>query len=154
MASQITHEYSLEKWEVKIKNGMIELTEKKQYLKEKELHYTDFKKSKIKDCTIKKGTETIKTKPNPSGNWSNVLTDIFNALSRQEIYDTTTFKIREGNLKGEKGFRWREGCGFSTQNKDTTATFKEIIDMVKKNKMTIDMSIQKFDGKIVHFKIE
>jgi len=130
------------------------IEEKKQYLKEKEIQYTDFKKSKIKDCTIKKGIETIKRKPNPSGNWTNVLNDVNSALSRQEFMATTTFKYAEGNLKGVKGFRWREGCGFSTQNKDTPATFKEIVDMVKKNKMTIDMSIQKADGKIVHFKIE
>ncbi len=42
----------------------------------------------------------------------------------------------------------------SFQNKDTTGTLKEIINMVKVNKLTIKLSIKLETGRIVHFKIE
>ena len=42
----------------------------------------------------------------------------------------------------------------SFQNKDATETLKEILNMVKVNKMSINLSIKLETGRIVHFKIE
>jgi len=41
MTSPITHEYSLEKWDWKINNGMIEFTEKKKCVDEKPMPFDD-----------------------------------------------------------------------------------------------------------------
>jgi len=42
----------------------------------------------------------------------------------------------------------------SFQNKDATGTLKEILNMVKVNKFTIELSIKLETGRIVHFKTE
>jgi len=43
MTSPITHEYSLEKWDWKINNGMIEFTEKKKCVDEKPMPFDSYK---------------------------------------------------------------------------------------------------------------
>ena len=42
----------------------------------------------------------------------------------------------------------------SFQNKNASGTLKEIINMVKVNKMSINLSIKLKTGRIIHFKIE
>ena len=49
------------------------------------------------------------------------------------------------------------GCddiNMSFQNKDSTNTIKEIINMVKVNKLTMKLSIKLKTGRIIHFRIE
>ena len=42
----------------------------------------------------------------------------------------------------------------SIQDKDATGTFKEIINMVKLNNYTLNISIKLETDRIIHFKIE
>ena len=42
----------------------------------------------------------------------------------------------------------------SFQSKDATGTLKEIINMVKVNKLTIKLTIKLETGRIIHFKME
>tara|TARA_A100001035_G_C27767208_1_gene494287 strand:+ start:222 stop:749 length:528 start_codon:yes stop_codon:yes gene_type:complete len=123
----------------------------KQYMTEKELNMTQFTNSKIEKCIIKNKNEIIsegKTKFQP------VLSDVWNYMSSPEkIKKYTTFNIKETNKNGKRGYTWCNDIKLSFQRKDATGTLKEIINMVKVNKLTIDLSIKLKTGRIVHFKI-
>ena len=56
--------------------------------------------------------------------------------------------------KAKKGYNWCDDINMSFQSKDATGTLKEIVNMVKVNKLTFDLSIKLETGRIVHFKIE
>jgi hypothetical protein len=70
------------------------------------------------------------------------------------ILQTTTFNFKLTNENGKKGYSWCDDIHMSFQNKDSKGTLKEILNMVKVNKLTIKLSIRLETGRIVHFKIE
>ena len=72
----------------------------------------------------------------------------------QKILQTTTFNFKLTNENGEKGYNWCDDINMSFQNKDSTNTIKEIINMVKVNKLTMKLSIKLKTGRIIHFRIE
>lgn len=53
----------------------------------------------------------------------------------------------------KKGYRWCNDIHMSFQDKNAPGTLKEIINMVKVNKLTIDLSIKLETSRIVHFKM-
>ena len=131
-------------------NGNLILTPKKQYMTENELNMTQITHSAIKECIIKKEEATIST----NTSYRSVLVDIWKSMPTQQILQTTTFNFKLTNENGEKGYRWCDGICMSFQNKDANGTLTEIINMVKVNKFTIELSIKLETGRIVHFKIE
>ena len=136
--------------EQEIINGELILTPKKQYMTEHELNMTQITRSTIEECVIKKEEETISIKTS----YRSVLVDIWKSMPTQEILQNTTFNFKLTNENGEKGYRWCNDIHMSFQNKDATGTLKEILNMVKVNKLTIKLSIKLETGRIVHFKIE
>tara|TARA_A100001011_G_C14306209_1_gene843253 strand:+ start:2586 stop:2825 length:240 start_codon:yes stop_codon:yes gene_type:complete len=72
----------------------------------------------------------------------------------QKVLQTTTFNFKLTNENGEKGYNWCDDIRMSFQSKSAEGTLKEIVNMVKVNKLTIDLSIKLETGRIVHFKIE
>jgi len=134
-------------------NGELILTPKKQYMTENELNMTQITHSTIEECIIKKEEEEIiSTKTNTS--YRSVLVDIWKYMPTQKILQTTTFNFKLTREIGEKGYKWCDDIHMSFQNKDATGTLKEIVNMVKVNKLTIKLSIKLETGRIVHFKIE
>ena len=114
---------------------------------------TQITHSTIEECIIKKEEEEIiSTKTNTS--YLSVLVDIWKYMPTQKILQTTTFNFKLTKENGEKGYYWCDDIHMSFQNKDATGTLKEIVNMVKVNNLTIDLSIKLETGKIVHFKIE
>jgi hypothetical protein len=131
-------------------NGILILTPKKQYMTENELKMTQITRSTIKECIIKKEEATIST----NTSYRSVLVDIWKSMPTQQILQTTTFNFKLTNEIGEKGYKWCDDIRMSFQNKDAKGTLKEILNMVKVNKFTIELSIELETGRIVHFKIE
>ena len=131
-------------------NGELILTPIKQYITEDELNMTQIKGSKIEGCLIKSGEEIISTNTSYRG----ILVNIWKYMPTQQILQTTTFNFKLTKEIGEKGYKWCDDIHMSFQNKDATGTLKEIINMVKVNKLTIRLSIKLETGIIVHFKIE
>ena len=126
------------------------LHQKKQYITENELIMTQITHSTIEECVIKKEEENISTKTS----YRSVLVDIWKSMPTQKILQTTTFNFKLTKENGEKGYKWCDDIHMSFQNKDATGTLKEILNMVKVNKLTIKLSIKLETGRIVHFKIE
>jgi hypothetical protein len=142
---------NIENYTQEIINGELILTPKKQYMTENELNMTQITHSTIEECLIKKEEENISTSKSC---YRSVLIDIWKSMPAQKILQTTTFNFKLTNENGEKGYKWCNDVHMSFQNKDATGTLKEIINMVKVNKLTIKLSIKLETGRIVHFKIE
>lgn len=141
---------NIENYTQEIINGELILTPKKQYMTENELNNTQIANSTIEECLIKKEEETISIKTS----YRSVLIDIWKSMPSQKILQTTTFNFKLTNENGVKGYTWCDDIHMSFQNKDARGTLKEILNMVKVNKLTIKLSIKLETGRIVHFKIE
>jgi len=79
-----------------------------------------------------------------------ILVDIWKTMEKKEILDNTTFKFKYGNKRGVKGYNFCEEINMSFQNRDSNATLKEILRMVKLNNLAIYLSIKLENGDIVH----
>jgi hypothetical protein len=141
---------NIENYIQEIINGELILTPKKQYMTENELNITQITHSTIEECLIKKEEVNIST----NTSYRSVLIDIWKSMPTQKILQTTTFNFKLTNENGEKGYRWCDDIRMSFQDKNATGTLKEIVNMVKVNKLTIKLSIKLETGRIVHFKIE
>jgi hypothetical protein len=141
---------NIENYTQEIINGQLILTPKKQYMTENELNITQITHSTIEECLVKKEEEIVST----NTNYRSVLVDIWKSMPTQKILQTTTFNFKLTNETGEKGYRWCDDIHMSFQSKQSTGTLKEIINMVRVNKLTIKLSIKLETGRIVHFKID
>lgn len=140
----------IENYIQEIINGDLILTPKKQYLTENELYMTQITNSSIVECLIQKGEEKISTEKSYRG----ALIDIWKSMPTQKILQTTSFNFKLTNENGKKGYYWCDEIKMSFQSKDAEQTLKEIIRMVKENKLTIMLIIKLEIGRMVHFKIE
>ena len=141
---------NIENYTHEIINGELILTPKKQYITESEFNMMSFLHSTIEECEIKKEEEIIST---TCKNYRSVLVNIWKFMPTQKILQTTTFNFKLTNENGEKGYKWCDDIQMSFQNKDATGTLKEILNMIKVNKLNIKLSIKLETGRIVHFKI-
>lgn len=148
--SEVIRIPNIENYTQEIINGELILTPKKNYITENELNMTHFTRSTIEECVVKKEEEIIST----NKTYRSVLVDIWKFMPTQKILQTTTFNFKLTNENGEKGYKWCDDIHMSFQNKDATGTLKEILNMVKVNKLAINLSIKLETGRIVHFKIE
>jgi hypothetical protein len=103
--------------------------------------------SKIVNCEIKKGTETLSI----ATKYRRILINIWKTMPTQELLDTTTFRF-DGAI-GAKGYEWCTDINRTFQNKGAIGSFKEIINMANVNKLTIELSIKLKTGEIVYFKM-
>lgn len=137
-------------------DGDIILTPKKVYISENEINKINIKKSKIQECLIKNNEEIISIKKSYRGLliniWKYIL--ISNLSTRRQLMKQSTFNMKLTNENGEKGYYWNSDINMSIQDKDATGTFKEIINMVKLNNYTLNISIKLETDRIIHFKIE
>jgi len=141
---------NIENYTQEIINGELILTPKKQYITENELNMTDFISSTIEECVIKKEEEIILT----NKKYRSILIDIWKSMPTQKILQTTTFNFKLTNENGEKGYNWCDDIHMSFQNKNATGTLKEILNMVKVNNFSINLTIKLDTGRIIYFKIE
>ena len=149
--SEVIRIPNIENYSQEIINGELILTPKKIYITENELNNTQITHSSIVECVIKKEEENISIN---TRSYRSVLVDIWKSMPTQKILQTTTFNFKLTNENGEKGYNWCDDIHMSFQNKDATGTLKEILNMVKVNKLIINLSIKLETGRIVYFKIE
>jgi hypothetical protein len=142
---------NIENYTQEIINGELILVPKKQYISENELLRIDVIHSKIEQCIIKKGEEYIST----SKNYRRIIRDIWKSMPPQKILQTTTynFKLVKKEI-GEESYNWCDDIKMFFQDKNAIGALKEIINMVKVNKLTINLSIKLKTDIIVYFKIE
>jgi len=140
---------NIQNYTIEIVNGNLILRPQKQYITEDELNRMPIAHSAILGCLIKKrGGETISKKKSYRG----VMVDIWTPMPVQQILQTTTFNFKLTNENREKGYQWCDNIRMSFQSKDATGTLREILNMVRVNDLTIEMSIKLKTGRIVHFK--
>tara|TARA_Y100000389_G_scaffold177443_1_gene189705 strand:+ start:423 stop:872 length:450 start_codon:yes stop_codon:yes gene_type:complete len=131
-------------------DGDLILTPKKVYISENEINKINIKKSKIQECIIKNNNVTISTKTN----YRSILNDIWKTIPTQKILQHTTFNMKLTNENGEKGYNWNSDINISFQGKDSNGTMKEIINMVKLNNYSLNISIKLETNEVINFKIE
>jgi hypothetical protein len=113
-----------------------------------ELMKTSMIKSKILYSKVTSETNIISEKTL----YRPIARDILETMSFQDRKDHTTFRWKETDEGGVLGFNWDNKIKMSIQNKNATGTLKEIIQLVKLNNMSINLSIKLETGRIILFK--
>lgn len=129
-----------------IKDGVLILTPKPTVITEEEF-LPQLTNTKIMECTIKHGDETISL----ATKFSTLLIDIWKSMPTQKILQTTTFNFKLTDEKGLNGYNWCEPLRMSFQCKCAKGSFKEILHMLKVNQYTIHLHVKLCTGKIVIF---
>jgi len=141
---------NIEQYTQEIINNELILTPKKKYITENELNMTRIANSSIIECVIKEEEQIISNKTT----YRSILIDIWKYMPAQVILQTTTFNMKLTDEKGEKGYNWCNDIRMSFQCKDSKGTLKEIVNMVKVNKLNISLTIRLETGRIICFRIE
>ena len=136
---------NIDQYTQEIINGELILRPKKKYITENDLNMTLITNSKIKECLIKNGNKIITIKKK----YRRILIDIWKSIPTQKILQTTTYNFKLTKEIGERGYNWCDDIKMSFQDKDAKGTLKEIINMVKVNKFTIELSFESKTGKII-----
>ena len=68
-----------------------------------------------------------------------ILKDIWKNMTREQIFDDTKYKLRDG--RPPPGWRYFAPHSFSFRSKDAPSTLKEILRLSKKNGYCLTMSI-------------
>jgi hypothetical protein len=138
----------------KVENDMKELISKlkskKIYITENQQKMLDFTGSRVEECLIMSRNEIVSS----STNYRPILIDIWKTMRPEQIRQTSTFNFKLTNENGIKGFRWSSDINMSFQNKDANNTLDEIVNMVKVNRMSLDISIKLKNDKLVYLKID
>ena len=137
---------NIETYTQEIKDGVLILTPKPAVITEEEL-LPQLTSSKIMECTIKHGDETISS----ATKYRHILIDIWKSMPTQKILQTTTFNFKLTDEKGLNGFEWCESLRMSIQGKCAKGSFKEILHMLEVNQYTIHLHVKLCTGKIVIF---
>ena len=130
-------------------NGELIFTLKESYITEDEFNRTILNSSKILDCIVKNGEDIISNK----SKYRSILDDIWISMRAQKILQTTTFNMKLTKENGLNGYKWCPKLNLSIQNKDAKYTIKEIINMVKVNNYSIQITIKLKTDRIIKFKL-
>ena len=122
----------------------------KYYITENEININEITDSIILKCIIKRENEIISINRTK---YKKILIDIWKSMTMRQILKNSEFNFKLSYENNQK-FSWCEDLNISFQNKDTKETFKEILNMVKINKLSINLSIKLKTNKIIHLKIE
>ena len=79
--------------------------------------------------------------------------DIWKIMPVTRLFQTTKFNFKLTNENGVKGYKWNKELKLSFQNKDSIGTLKEIINMIKVNRLSIEISIKLKNNSLVNFKM-
>jgi len=140
----------------KVVNDMKELISKltskskKKYITDNERKTTDFTGSRIEECLIMSGNEIVSS----STNYRPIMIDIWKTMRPEQIRQTSTFNFKLTKENGIKGFRWCSDINMSFRNKNANKTLDEIVNMVKVNRMSLNIAIKLENDKLVYYKID
>jgi len=147
--SKIVRIPNIETYIQEIINGELVLTPKECFVKEDEINRPILTSSKILNCTVKNGKEIISEKTG----YQPILNDIWHSMTTQKILQTSTFNIKTTNENGLKGYNWHPKLNLSIQGKNANMCMKEIINMMKVNNYSINITIRLETEKIIKFKL-
>ena len=133
-----------------IVDGRLRLIPRKRYITEQEFAGLSLSKSTIIESMIKHGETIISQKKK----YQSILNDIWHLQPAQKLLQQTTYNFKLTNEQGLNGYCWSSVVNMSVQTKDSNGAIKEIINMVRLNKYSMDISIRLELGQIVHFRIE
>ena len=118
-----------------------------EYLNETEVHRHDLKKSEIIEAKL--NGELIK-----SPSYYKILKLIWKNIPVNIILQHTifNFKLSIESIKGDDSYIWNEDINLAFQTRNFNHVFKEIVNMCKINKFTIELKINLKNKKIILFK--
>ena len=119
------------------------LTSKIKYITESDMNKICLLDSIILSCKINdEDVDRLKYK--------SILIYIYKQMTANMILQNTEMNIKLVETN-ENGYTWYKDIHMSIQGKDSNLTFKEIIRMIKLNKMKLDIEIQLKHKEIIHF---
>lgn len=140
---------NIQNYTQKIVDGELILTPKQVYSTEDEI--TEFiTNSIIVSCIIKGKDIQSGTTLSTLECLRFTLLNIWKTMPSQKILQTTTFNFK---LTNDDTYKWYPELNMSTQLKNTCYTFKELCNMIRVNKMGIELIIKTKTDKLLHFKI-
>lgn len=134
---------NISKYIMEIVDDELILTSKLNYITETDINKLCLLNSIILSCKINdEQMNRLKYK--------SILIYIYKQMPANLILQNTEFNIKliETN---ENGYIWYKDLGISIQGKDANLTFKEIIRMIKLNKMKFEIEIELKNKDIIHF---
>jgi hypothetical protein len=148
--------FSLNDYKVEISNNEIVLTpiprEIKNYIiNEEELFENNFTNSKINYCIIKDNHNDNIINIGINCPYISCLIDLYKIIPTNIILQNTLFNILLTE-ENEKGYRYYPEIKLSIQRRDSNATIKEIIKMVRINLFEIDIAIKLLNGDDIYYK--
>jgi hypothetical protein len=147
--SEIIRIPNIEAYTQEIINGELVLTPKQVYITEEEFNRTILKSSRILECVVKYGDTVISNRLK----YIRILENIWQSMPTQKILQTTTFNMKLTNENYLLGYKWYPSLKLSIQSKDARSTMNEIVNMVKQNGYSMNITIQLETNQIIKFKL-
>jgi len=128
-------------------DNILHLTPINEYLKEYEVYRYDLKKSEILEAKL--NGEIIR-----HPNYYKILKLIWKETAINIILQHTifNFKLSIDDIKGNDNYIWNDDIKLAFQTRNLNHTFKEIVNMCKINKFTIELKINLKNKNIILFK--
>ena len=125
----------------------LHLTPINEYLKENEVYRYDLKKSEILEAKL--NGEIIR-----HPNYYKILKLIWKETAINIILQHTifNFKLSIDDIKGDDNYIWNDDIKLAFQTRNLNHTFKEIANMCKINKFTIELKINLKNKNIILYK--
>jgi hypothetical protein len=73
-------------------------------------------------------------------------------MPTNKILQTTTFNMKLTDVHGIDGYEWSSQLKMSIQSKDANYTMKEVLNMIKVNNYSIQISIRLATGQTINYK--
>jgi hypothetical protein len=128
-------------------DNRLHLTPINEYLKEYEVYRYDLKKSEILEAKL--NGDIIR---NP--NYYKILKMIWKETAVNIILQHTifNFKLSIDDIKGNDNYIWNDDIKLAFQTRNLNQAFKEIVNMCKINKFTIELKINLENKNIILYK--
>jgi len=140
---------SVDMYNCEVRNGEYTFTPKYQNIEEDILNDTDLTKSKITKCLIKEEDKIIST----ATTYRSILIDIWKTMPVNDIRKKSTFTFKSIYENGVSGYKWCDDIQMSFSNRNANQSVKEIIKMVKFNKLTIKLWIELSTENKIYFEL-
>jgi len=140
---------NISKYTQEIINDELILIPKKTYVDESDLKNICLTSSKINECVVKNNENIISTQKR----YRSILNDIWKTMPAQKILQNTTFNIKLTDEKGFKGYDWNDDLKMSIQGRETNLVIIELINMIKLNNYSLEISITLKEGEVIYFNI-
>jgi hypothetical protein len=138
---------NISRYNFQIINNTLHLTPLSEYLKDYEVYRYELKKSEILEARF--NDEIIK-----SPSYYKILKLIWKEIPANIILQNTifNFKLSMDSIKGDDSYVWNDDLKLAFQTRNINHAFKEIVNMCKINKFTIELKIKLKDNNIILYK--